>query len=81
VPNCFPQIVGPAGAAIGYRRGTPRAVTNVVAVSGNRRMSGRIVRPFPQVGRMSPPFRAHHQDRGGLCLTLQLNFYEKAHFV
>jgi hypothetical protein len=56
-------------------------VTNVVAVSGNRRMSRRILRPFPQVGRMTPPFRAHHRDRGGLCLTLQLNFYEKAHFV
>jgi hypothetical protein len=81
VPICFPQIVGAAGAAFGYRRGTPPAVTNVVAVSGNRRMSRRILRPFPQVGRMTPPFRAHHQDRGGLLLTLQLNFYEKAHFV
>jgi len=45
------------------------------------RASRRILRPFPQVGRMTPPFRAHHRDRGGLCLTLQLNFYEKAHFV
>jgi hypothetical protein len=74
VPICFAQIVGAAGAAFGYRRGTPPAVTNVVAVSGNRRMSRRILRPFPQVGRMTPPFRAHHRDRGGLCLTLQLNF-------
>ena len=48
------QIVGPTTAALGYRRGTPPAMTKVVAVRGNTRMSRRILRPFPQVGRMAP---------------------------
>ena len=51
---CFRRIVGPTTAALGYRRGTPPAVTNVVDLRGNRRMSRRILRPFPQVGRMTP---------------------------